>query len=149
MLFRSKVKPIYESRKVFLRKHIFDIDFFSCSHGYLSLALKNILHNAAKHSAQESSVIFTVKRDKEEIVFEIRDEGEGIPQESLSNIFDPFFRVDTARNRASGGAGIGLSLALALVKLHDGSIDVISTVGEGTSFIAKIPFKDPGVENSI
>ena len=54
-------------------------------------------------------------------------------------IFDPFFRADTARNRDAGGAGIGLSLASALVKLHGGTLTAESRVGEGATFVAAIP----------
>lgn len=139
----DKVAPIYRNKGVSLEiQQQEGLDIFSCSQGYLSLALKNILLNAAKHSAKESKVVFRAEAENEMIHFKIIDEGEGIPPESLPNIFDPFFRADTARNRASGGVGIGLSLALALVKLHGGIIEVNSEIGTGTTFIAKVPIKE-------
>ena len=73
-------------------------------------------------------------------MIKVQDFGEGIPKESLRYVFDNFFRADTARNRKSGGAGIGLSLAQALVKLHHGTIGVESTVGKGSTFTIKIPY---------
>jgi signal transduction histidine kinase len=91
-------------------------------------------------------VVLTVAREGAFTVFSIKDHGEGIPPESLPYVFDPFFRADTARNRAAGGAGIGLSLALALVKLHGGSISVTSKPQEGATFTVKIAgetAKDP------
>lgn len=112
---------------------------FHCSKTYLSLALKNILLNACKHSAPNSSVKFTVLDEKNSLNFIIKDDGEGIPEHDLPYIFDPFYRCDTARNRAAGGVGIGLSLTLALIKLHRGSIQVASEIGKGTTFSAKIP----------
>ncbi len=76
---------------------------------------------------------------KKNTLIKVQDFGEGIPEESLRYVFDNFFRADTARNRKSGGAGIGLSLAQALVKLHGGTITVESTVGEGTTFTISLP----------
>lgn len=146
----EKVKAIYESRGVDLKIETSNApSVFNCSQGYLSLALKNILLNAAKHSGKGSTVTFSVFEQGTDIIFEISDKGEGIPEESLPNIFDPFYRADTARNRASGGVGIGLSLALALVRLHQGDIEVTSTVGVGTTFTAKIPLKHQGSEAGV
>ena len=140
----EKVAPIYRGKNLVLDVYQDrGLDIFYCSQGYLALALKNILLNAAKHSAKESRVFFAASSHGDHIRFRITDEGEGIPEESLPNIFDPFFRADTARNRASGGVGIGLSLALALVKLHGGDIEVSSKIGEGTTFVASIPLKKP------
>ncbi|MFK7825389.1 MAG: ATP-binding protein [Oligoflexales bacterium] len=139
----DKVSTIYKNKGLSL--NVFQEkgpEIFYCSQGYLALALKNILLNAAKHSAKASQVSFKASSSDEFIHFQIVDEGEGIPEESLPNIFDPFFRADTARNRAGGGVGIGLSLALALVKLHGGNIEVSSKIGEGTSFVASIPLKE-------
>jgi hypothetical protein len=76
------------------------------------------------------------------------DQGEGIPADSLPYIFDPFYRADTARNRAAGGAGIGLSLAQALVKLHGGTIKVESAQGVGSKFIVTVPRERVSVGDS-
>ena len=135
----EKVNPIFKSKKIKLFTNLKPINEFYCSQGYLSLAIKNILLNAAKHSEINGEVEFNIKKVNSQIWFEIIDRGEGIPKESIRDIFDPFFRVDSARNRASGGTGIGLSLALALVKLHKGEIEVHSELGHGTTFVVKIP----------
>ena len=73
------------------------------------------------------------------IVFVIKDFGEGISKKDLPHIFQYFYREDTARNRDSGGVGIGLSLAVAFVKMHRGNISVISEKGKGASFTVEIP----------
>jgi signal transduction histidine kinase len=114
-------------------------DRFQANQSYLTLALKNILINAAKHSAPNTKVELEVVHEPHMMVFTITDFGEGIPEESVPYIFDPFYRADTARNRAAGGTGIGLSLAMALVKLHHGTITVKSKTGEGAVFIVRIP----------
>jgi heavy metal sensor kinase len=133
------VHLVYEKRGVTLRTNVQYHGGFSANPGYLTLALKNILLNAAKHSAPETVVDFTVSSDSKEMIFVVSDKGEGIPEESLPYIFDPFYRADTARNRAAGGTGIGLSLAMALVKLHNGQISVSSKAGNGASFTVRIP----------
>jgi len=109
------------------------------SSNYLRLALKNILLNACKHSAADTQVDLSVKSTFGETRFTVKDFGEGIPKGSLPYIFDTFYRADTARNRASGGAGIGLSLAKALVEMHGGQLLVESEEGKGATFTATIP----------
>jgi heavy metal sensor kinase len=135
----DQVGKFFAARSVKLATHIQQIETISCAQGFLTIALKNILTNAAKHSVPGSTVHFTVRRVENQTEFLIQDEGEGIPKESLPYIFDPFYRADTARNRATGGVGIGLSLALALVKLHQGSIKVFANHPKGTTFQALIP----------
>lgn len=133
------VSPLYQKHEVKLKVDLdTEIEEISCAKGYLSIALKNILINAAKHSNPCQEVSFKIFKENEYIVFQISDHGSGIPKDCLTNIFDPFFRVDEARNRDKGGVGIGLSLALALIKLHKGIIDVESEEGVGTTFSAKI-----------
>ncbi len=134
----EQLEKFYTTRRVSLVSEIHGVKHFACAHGYLAIALKNILLNAAKHSVPGSKVLFSLQPLGNELEFIIADEGEGIPAESLPYIFDPFFRADTARNRASGGVGIGLSLALALIRLHQGSIKVSSNSPKGTIFSAKI-----------
>lgn len=133
------VQPVYEAKGVSLRVINRARSRFQANPGYLTLALKNILINAAKHSATQGAVELDVHEDGPGLLFVITDAGEGIPEESLPYIFDPFYRADTARNRAAGGTGIGLSLALALVKLHGGNITVQSKAQEGAQFTVRIP----------
>lgn len=118
---------------------------FEGSEGYLSLAVKNILLNAVKHSPQNGEVNVEIdeyfsKKDKGYVLcISIKDQGEGIAEKDLPYIFDPFYRVDSARNRSIGGSGIGLSLAMALVKLHAGRVEVNSILGVGSVFKVIIP----------
>jgi signal transduction histidine kinase len=133
-------KNVYTSKNVELVTQVADEGLtFSGSQNFLSLAIKNILENAAKHSCSGSKVFFSLRQNNDTIIFEITDHGEGIPAESLPLIFDSFYRADTARNRAAGGVGIGLSLAKALIMLHNGTIKVTSTLGSGSKFTISIP----------
>jgi signal transduction histidine kinase len=140
------MQPVYEAKGVNLRVVNRAGPRFQANPGYLTLALKNILLNAAKHSGAGSTVELDVGQegnDAGDTIFTITDSGEGIPADSIPYIFDPFYRADTARNRAAGGTGIGLSLAMALVKLHNGTICVRSKPGEGAAFSVRIPSPAP------
>lgn len=116
--------------------------------GYFILALKNILLNACKHSSPGQIVELRIELGEHDICFLIRDQGEGIPEASLPYIFDMFYRADSARNRSSGGVGIGLSLAKALVALHHGRIEVSSKTGEGATFAIKLPLQVPNTDHN-
>lgn len=137
------VQTVYDQKKVGLRVVNRGRSRFKANQGYLTLALKNILINAAKHSGAGTTVELDVSDENGTMQFVVTDSGEGIPTESIPYIFDPFYRADTARNRAAGGTGIGLSLAMALVKLHNGTITVRSQPGEGASFTVRVPSPAP------
>jgi heavy metal sensor kinase len=108
---------------------------FLAAENYLSLALGNLLSNAVKHSPERGTVTLTCKNaGGNSLTFTVEDQGEGIPPVLLEKIFDPFFRVDSARNRIAGGVGIGLSLARALAKLHGGDVRAESSHGRGSQF---------------
>lgn len=142
-VFLSELKHLVEAS--FLSKNVyFSVscdydDQIYVAKNYLHLALKNILLNACKHSSEGSRVDLNVKVSFGETQFAIRDYGEGISESAIPYIFDTFYRADTARNRDSGGAGIGLSLAKALIELHGGSLKVSSQVGQGATFTATLP----------
>ena len=72
------------------------------------------------------------------------DSGMGIPKEAIDHIYERFYRVDKSRSREIGGTGLGLSIARNVVLMHRGTIDVKSTVGEGTTFTIKIPLSNVG-----
>jgi signal transduction histidine kinase len=109
--------------------------YFVAAENYLSVAIGNLLSNAIKHSPEHGTVTLSCKKGKgESVLFTVSDQGEGIPKGLLEQIFDPFFRVDSARNRIAGGVGIGLSLARAMAKLHGGDVRAESTSGRGSQF---------------
>ena len=69
----------------------------------------------------------------------MRDTGIGIPREAQDHVFERFYRADEARNRDSGGAGLGLAIAKQLVEDHDGRISLESVPGEGSTFTVRLP----------
>ena len=76
---------------------------------------------------------------KDNIQISIQDNGEGIPENQLEFIFEPFYRVDKSRTKDSGGFGLGLHLCKNIVEAHKGEISVLSKMGEGTTFKILLP----------
>ncbi|WP_078382419.1 sensor histidine kinase [Sutcliffiella halmapala] len=96
-----------------------------------------LLDNARKYS--QGSITLKLSETNSICAFSIIDQGEGIPTEDLDKIFDRFYRVDKARNRETGGAGLGLAIAKKIVEAHDGSITITSTEGKGTTVTVTLP----------
>ncbi|RTE09044.1 sensor histidine kinase [Paenibacillus whitsoniae] len=99
----------------------------------------NVIGNAIQHIPAGSSIEISAESGKAEIVVEIRDTGEGIAPEHVPFLFDRFYRVDRARERASGRTGLGLAIVKKIVGLHGGDITVHSILGEGTTFRIELP----------
>jgi signal transduction histidine kinase len=102
----------------------------------LFTAIKNIAINACKYSPDHKAEITLEIKDKQ-FEISIADNGPGIAPEELSNIFQPFYRLDNSRS--TEGFGLGLSLAYRIVKLHKGDIQIQSAPGEGAIFTIYIP----------
>jgi len=99
----------------------------------------NLLDNALNHTPSGGIVMVAVSRDKDGVLVSVSDTGEGVPAEDLSHIFERFYRVDGARSRKTGGAGLGLAIAKQMVELHGGRIWVESEVGKGSKFSFTLP----------
>lgn len=99
----------------------------------------NLLDNAVKYTPAGGTVILSVKVAGGEAVVTVRDTGMGIPPEHLPHIFERFYRVDKARSRAEGGAGLGLAIALHIAQSHGGTITVESEIGKGSAFHVHLP----------
>jgi two-component system sensor histidine kinase CiaH len=98
-----------------------------------------LLDNALKHTAAGGQVRLLVSSDAGDGVLQVEDNGEGIPDEHLRRVFNRFYRVDRARSRATGGAGLGLAIAQALVTAHGGQIMLSSSPGRGTVATVRLP----------
>ncbi len=95
----------------------------------------NLVANALRYTeAGEVRLVVRSEQEQEEAVLEVSDTGIGIAPEDLRHIFTRFWRGDRSRSRATGGAGIGLSIVRELVRAHDGRVDVDSTPGKGSRF---------------
>jgi two-component system sensor histidine kinase BaeS len=103
--------------------------------------LQNLLTNALKYTPRGGTVTICTHRQGETVVLEIRDTGQGIPTTDLPHIFDRLYRVDKTRTVETGGLGLGLGLAIVktIVVAHQGTVEVESTVGVGSTFRVMVP----------
>ncbi|MGQ0850095.1 MAG: ATP-binding protein [Actinomycetota bacterium] len=105
----------------------------------LGLAVRNLLENAIRHTSGGGRVDVRVGVADGMATVEVRDTGEGIPRRELPRIFERFYRVDSARARATGGTGLGLSIVRHIAERHGGSVEVESELGTGSTFRIRIP----------
>jgi len=108
----------------------------------LHSALENIVRNAVRYTPEDTSVNLSLERDSGipdgwRIV--IHDQGPGVPEELLPRLFEPFVRVGTARDRASGGYGLGLAIAQKAVRLHGGEVSARNEPAGGFSVVVTLP----------
>lgn len=102
----------------------------------------NLVENGIKYNRPHGSVHVTVSRTEDEVLLSVADTGVGIPQDALQHVFERFYRVDKARSRQAGGAGLGLSIVHELVARNFGVIEVSSKELEGTCFTVRLPLFD-------
>lgn len=105
----------------------------------LRQAVSNLVENAVKYSPDGSEVQLIARRGEDCVILEVTDQGSGIPEELQERVFEPFFRVDDARSRQQGGAGLGLALVRAIVEAHGGTVCVEENDGGGSRFVVKLP----------
>lgn len=98
----------------------------------------NLISNAFKYTPDNGTIIFSCSCDGKELTFTVADNGQGISDDDLGNIFERFYQVDKVHPK---GSGIGLSLAKAFVELHGGSISAESQLGKGTTFTVTLPLR--------
>jgi heavy metal sensor kinase len=98
-----------------------------------------LLDNAVKYSPSGGRCEIALSQSENHAEIIVRDSGAGIPQAELNNIFDRFYRVDRARSKNTGGAGLGLAIARWIAEMHGGTIAAESTVGAGSAFHVQIP----------
>ncbi|OUP20248.1 two-component sensor histidine kinase [Lachnoclostridium sp. An196] len=129
---KEKVEVVFESN----RSVSAEIDATK-----LSLAFTNLVENAIKYNKENGWVRVTLDADHKYFYVKVSDSGIGIPQESLDNIFERFYRCDKSHSREIGGTGLGLAITKNAVVAHGGAIKVQSVVGEGTTFTVRIPLR--------
>jgi two-component system sensor histidine kinase BaeS len=108
----------------------------------LEQVVVNLLTNALRYTDAGGRASLSVGRVGDDAVLEVADSGVGIPPEDLPHVFTRFWRGEKSRSRATGGAGIGLSIVQELVRAHGGQVSVVSTVGQGSVFRVVIPCHD-------
>jgi two-component system sensor histidine kinase CpxA len=106
-------------------------------------AIENIIRNAVRYTNDNTTVEISldhIASPTNTAIITIRDHGPGIPDDQLSNIFQPFFRISESRDRESGGVGLGLSIAERAIKSHGGSIAAKNAEDGGLLVEIRLPF---------
>jgi two-component system sensor histidine kinase BaeS len=111
-------------------------------HDRLNQVVANLLANALRYTDAGGTVSVVVRPDGRDAVLEVSDTGIGIPADDVPKVFTRFWRGEHSRSRATGGAGIGLSIVQELVRAHGGRVEVESAAGEGSTFRVRIPSAD-------
>jgi two-component system OmpR family sensor kinase len=109
----------------------------------LRQVVANLIGNALAYSPADTPVSVRVapaERDGRELVaLEVVDRGQGLTAEQAERVFERFYRTDAARSRAQGGTGLGLSIVAAITRAHDGTVEVVTSPGEGATFRVLLP----------
>ena len=101
--------------------------------------MTNLLANACRFSPEGAAVELAIGEIDGKVVFEVRDHGEGIPEQLRAKVFERFYRADNSRNRETGGSGLGLSIVNTIVARHQGLVTVHETAGGGATFRVEFP----------
>ena len=104
--------------------------------------LFNLAENAIKYNRPGGSVLLSSRREQDTVVIDVEDTGLGIPEQARAHIFERFYRVDKARSRKAGGAGLGLSIVHDMTERNDGTVEVAERPGGGSIFTLRFPAFD-------
>jgi len=105
----------------------------------LEQVLANLLENAIQHAAPPGPVSLAARREGAQVLISVADGGPGVPAESLPRLFDRLYRVESSRTRATGGAGLGLSICKSIVEAHGGTIEVRASAAGGLEVRIALP----------
>lgn len=105
----------------------------------LRRAIENVVRNAIRYTPEGASVDVELRTQPREAVIIVRDHGVGVPEAALSDLFRPFYRVADARDRQTGGIGLGLAITERAIKLHNGSIKAANAAGGGLVIEMRLP----------
>ncbi|ABA19692.1 response regulator receiver sensor signal transduction histidine kinase [Trichormus variabilis ATCC 29413] len=142
----SFCEEIVESLRLTLKEH-YEISFVTNTQSFIACLdeqllwhlLNNLLSNAVKYSPRGSTILLGLTCDESSVYFQIKDQGVGIPLEFQAKLFEPFQRA--ANVATIPGTGLGLAIVKQCVDLHQGKISIDSTLGQGTSFLVRLPLK--------
>jgi len=113
-----------------------------CVAELLAQAVENVIRNAVKYTADRTTVTVDLTGAADTVTIEVADQGSGVPEELLDKLFEPFYRVADARDRQSGGTGIGLAIARHAIKLHGGTISADNRSGGGLRVRIELPLEN-------
>lgn len=130
---------LFEEKEIELYAERIDAAKVQTDKDILYKIFSNLLRNAARYTDKGGRVVVSLEVIEQLAVVSVTDTGIGIPPESLPMIFDRFYRVDQSRARTGGGSGLGLAIVKALVERLNGTIEVTSEQGKGSTFTVRLP----------
>ncbi|MBQ4531469.1 MAG: ATP-binding protein [Lachnospiraceae bacterium] len=135
----KRLRPIARKRNIELvfesfREVVADVDEVK-----FTLAVSNLVENAIKYNIENGWVHVSLNADHKDMYIVVSDSGIGIPEDSIGEIFERFYRVDKSHSREIGGTGLGLAITKNAILMHHGTVKVTSKVGEGTTFTVRVP----------
>jgi signal transduction histidine kinase len=119
-----------------------DLNIFYGNRLMIEESINNLINNAIKYTQPNGEVTVGCSKDGNFIVIKVKDTGIGIPENDLKRVFDEFYRASNVAKNTETGTGMGLSIVKQIVERHHGEITATSTMGEGTEFIMKLPYKN-------
>ncbi|MCC7529730.1 MAG: HAMP domain-containing histidine kinase, partial [Candidatus Melainabacteria bacterium] len=111
----------------------------NCDQERIIRVLTNLIANAIKFSPDSSKIVVTATQVRDEILFEVKDQGRGMPAGEQDKIFERYHQVDSSDEAEMKGSGLGLTICKALIEAHRGTIGATSKEGEGSTFWFRIP----------
>ena len=119
----------------------------------LHSAIENVVRNATRYTGEGTSVEVRLEKDLRsgEAVLRVMDSGPGVPPEALDKLFRPFYRLDDARNRQTGGVGLGLAITERTLRLHGGTVRAMNRDAGGLMVEIRLPIKNSSsvVQNAV
>ena len=135
----ERVRSVAEQKRIALSVDTEDTGDVRLPSDDAETLCSNLMMNALQHTAEDGNVSASLTAVGGSMVLEVRDDGEGIPADALPHVFERFYRADSSRARASGGAGLGLSICRAIAERAGGAITIESKEGAGTSIRVTLP----------
>lgn len=133
------LSPLAEKANVTLETQLGAASLVACGKENADQILWNLIENAIKYNLPGGRVTIATQQQGDKVQITVADTGVGIPEESLSRIFERFYRVDKARSREAGGTGLGLSIVRDTVRLYGGSITAAPGAEGGMVFTVVLP----------
>jgi len=134
----AMLEPVAETKKVTITADLAPVTIQGDGQR-LAQVITNLLTNAIRYNRTTGQVFVKLRAEDKDAVIEVSDTGCGIPDENQEQIFERFFRVDKARNRQSGGHGLGLAICKSIIAAHGGTVGFKSRWNEGTTFWVRLP----------
>ncbi len=112
----------------------------------ITQVLFNLMSNAMRHTPAGGTITVSAEQQEDRVLVSVRDTGSGIPPEDLPHVFERFYRADRSRARATGGSGLGLTIAKQIIEAHGGQIWAQSWLGAGSTFAFSLPFSSSSLQ---